>query len=106
MPPPGNVKNSGAVHLSCIAVLSNPRRFGSGANNLALDLHLLLNTTQPGSSTDRTILAHYFNANGLSFDQPRVCSINISVGPPLTYSSLNLFDRDHISLPVLERAIG
>ena len=79
MPPSANnVKNSGAVHLSCIAVLSNPRRL-STANNIALDLHLLI------GPVEKVILAHYFNANGLSFTEPRVCSVNFSVGPSLAH---------------------
>ena len=87
-PSTSNIKNSGAVHLSCIAVLSNPRRYGTGSNSLALDLHLLLESS--GSSVERTILARYFNANGLSFEKPRVCSINISVCLSPTWSFFDL----------------
>ena len=90
-PSTSNVKNSGAVHLSCIAVLSNPRRCGTGSNSLALDLHLLLESS--GSPVERTILARYFNMNGLSFDKPRVCSVNISVCLSPTQSFFNLSNR-------------
>ena len=42
MPPSANnIKNSGAVHLSYITVLSNPHCL-STANNIPLDLHLLI----------------------------------------------------------------
>ena len=86
MAPPGSIKNSGSVHLSCIAVLSNPCRHGNGANNLALDLHLLL-AGPPGSPDERahqekTILTHYFNAKGFSFEEPRVCCDNVLVCLP------------------------
>lgn len=86
-PSTSNVKNSGAVHVSCIAVVSNPCCLGTGANNLALDFHLLI------GKFEKTVLAHYFNKDGLSFDYPRVCSLNISVCPPLSYFS-------HVSLTV------
>ena len=81
MPPATNsIKNSGAVHLSCIAVLSNPRRLGTaGTVSLALDLHLLIGTHK------KTILACYFNADGLSFEEPRVCSLNILVHLSFTH---------------------
>lgn len=100
MAPSNNVKNSGAVHLSCVAVLSNPRRYGGGPSNLALDLHLLLD------SVEKTILARYFNANGLSFDEPRVWALNVSVCLPLLHSFSNPSDDGHDSLPVLEKTIG
>lgn len=67
-PPTGNVKNSGAVHLSCIAVLSNPRRCGAGPNNLALDLHLLLGSSGP------SVTAHRSRPDfGLQFPVPKIC---------------------------------
>jgi len=77
-PSTSNIKNSGAVHLSCIAIVSNPCRLGTGTNNLALDLHLLI------GAIEKTILAHYFNASHLSFTEPHVCSLNVSVSLPLT----------------------
>ena len=92
-PSTSGVKNSGSVHLSCVAVLSNPRCHGNGPNNLALDLHLLL--AGPPAPLDekphqeKTILAHYFNAKGFSFENPRVCCINVSVRVPVARSLLN-----------------
>ena len=57
---------------------------GTGANSLTLDLHLILGHS--GFPDEKTILTHYFNASGLSFDPLHVCSVNFSVHLPLPQS--------------------
>lgn len=77
-----NVKNIGAVHLTSMVVLLNPRSYGMGPMSIALDLHLLLEPLEPeGDAIEKIILARLYNQTKISFVDPRMCFVSFCVHP-------------------------